>query len=89
MSDQLLYVLRPDYQGARLSSLGNFNEIASSPASLDDPYPAVVPTVRHALVYTGVDPDLDFVSWIVCSKEATETDLSSLSRLLSKKSPSA
>jgi hypothetical protein len=88
MPDQLLYVLRPSYQGARLISLGDFNDVASPPASLDGPYSAMISTVRHALVYAGVDPNLDLVSGIVYSEEATETDFSSFSRLLSEKGPS-
>jgi hypothetical protein len=63
--DQLLYVLGPGYQGARLFSFGDFDNVTSPSACPDDAYSAVVPTVRHAFVDAGVDSYHDFVSWIV------------------------
>ena len=83
-----LYVFRSGYQGTRLFSIGHFDNVASSSLCLDDAHSAVVTTVRHALVYAGVDSYHDLVSWIVGPKEATETDFPFLSRFLSEESSS-
>jgi hypothetical protein len=86
MPDQLLYVLRSSYHGACLSSLADFDDIASPSARLDYAYPTMVSAVWHAFVYAGVDSYLDFVSWIIGPEEAAKTYFASLSRFLSEKS---
>lgn len=80
-------MLGPGYQDARLFSLGDLDDVASSPSSLDNTDSAVVSTVRHALVHTRVDSYGDLVSGFVYSEEATEPDFSSFSRALSEKGP--
>lgn len=88
MPDQLLYVLRSGYHGARLFSLCDFDDVASPPACLDDAHSTVVSAVWHAFVHAGVDSYRDFVSWVVGSEETAKTDFPSLSRLLSEESSS-
>jgi len=88
MPDQLLYVLRSSYHGARLVPRGDFDDVASPPARLDDADSTVVSTVWHAFVHAGVDSYRDFVSWVVGSEETAKTDFPSLSRFLSEESSS-
>ena len=73
-------------QGACLSSLGDFDDITSTPARLDYAYSTMVSTVWHTFVYAGVDHYRDFVSRIVGLEETAKTHLASLSRVLSKES---
>lgn len=87
MSDQLLQVFGSRYHGTRLTTLAHFDDVTSPSALLHDPHSTVVSAVRHAFVYTRVDPNLHPVSGVVCPEKSAQAHFSSLPRFLSEERP--
>ncbi len=69
----------------RLLSHSDMNDIGFASFGVNYSHSSVVAPVWHALVYRRLDQDCNFLPFLVRSKDSTQSDLSSLSRLLSQK----
>ncbi len=67
----------------RLFSHFDMNHIGFAALAVNYPYSSMVAPVWHALVYRWLEQDCNFLPLLVRSKDSTQPDFSSLSRLLS------
>jgi len=67
----------------RLLSHFDMNHIGFAAFAMNYPHSSVVASVRHALMYRRLEQDRNFLPLLVRSKDSTQPDFSSLSRLFS------